>query len=293
MKITLVTVLYNSDLVLRDFLRSLHLQTKQDFLLVIVDNSPSDKSKLHLDTLLKEFPLQQVHYIANSKNLGVATGNNQGIKIGLENKSDFIILLNNDIVFDQNFLLEKIVEVAEQKSEDIVAPKIYFWDNKRIWMAGGWLNSWRGLTFHEGEGMEDSEQYSHAKYVNCVPTCFVLFRSKVFQEVGLMDEKYFVYYDDTDFLFRAQKNGYKIWFEPTLKLFHKVSSSTGGALSPFSIYYSTRNRIYFIRKNLTLGYKICALVWTILTRILKAFKYSPTQRTSLLKGIIDGWKMGR
>jgi len=86
-------------------------------------------------------------------------------------------------------------------------------------------------------------------------------RASVFERIGLMDERYFVYYDDTDFVFRCLKHGLRLVYQGSAELRHKVSSSTGGGGSDFSIYYYNRNRLFFIRKNYVGLERIAGFVW--------------------------------
>ena len=106
-----------------------------------------------------------------------------------------------------------------------------------------------------------------------------------------MDENYFVYYDDTDFIYRAVKAGYKIFYMPTLEVMHKVSTSTGGAESLFTIYYTNRNRIYFLRKNFKGFNKLVPLTFTLVTRLMKSLVYNKKQSLSMWKAILAGFKM--
>jgi len=106
-----------------------------------------------------------------------------------------------------------------------------------------------------------------------------------------MDESYFVYYDDTDFIYRAVNKGYKIFYMPDLEVMHKVSSSTGGSESLFTIYYTNRNRVYFLRKNFKGVKKLLPLVYTLVTRVGKSLVYDKKQRESMWKAVFAGFKM--
>jgi GT2 family glycosyltransferase len=95
----------------------------------------------------------------------------------------------------------------------------------------------------------------------------MLLDSAVFAEIGMMDERYFVYYDDSDFVWRMSRHGLRIRYAPNAVVLHKVSTSTGGELSPFSLYYTNRNRLYFIRKNLSGMQKAVAFLYMMATRL--------------------------
>ena len=280
-KIGLVTVLYNGIEVLEGFFKSLSNQRYKNFVLYVIDNSPNEIALDEAKILANKFNIQS-EFIYNNANLGVAKGNNQGIELALKNNCDYILLLNNDIEFDENTIYD-MLQYAKEKNESIVVPKIYYHGTNNLWMAGGYISKLKGISPHRGDKEEDFGQYDNIEYINYAPTCFMLIKKEVFENVGLMDEKYFVYYDDTDFIWRTNKKGYKIVYFPKCKIQHKVSFSTGGGESIFSIYYTTRNRVYFIKKNFNIFYKYISLSFFYFTRFFKYFSYNKEQKESLLK----------
>jgi GT2 family glycosyltransferase len=284
-KIGLVTVLYNGLEVLQGFFESLSKQTYKNYILYIVDNSPNQLALNEAKILANKYNVPSV-FIYNNANLGVAKGNNQGIEKSLESACDYILLLNNDIEFDSSSIKD-MVDYAQNHDESIIVPKIYYYGTNKIWMAGGYISKVRGISPHRGDGEDDYGQYNKVEYVNYAPTCFMLIDSEVFKRVGTMDEKYFVYFDDTDFIYRTNSFGYKIVYLPKCVVGHKVSFSTGGGESLFSIYYTTRNRIYFINKNFGVFFKVISLSYFYLTRIITYIKYNPEQRKRMLSAIYD------
>ncbi|MFD2285479.1 glycosyltransferase [Pedobacter petrophilus] len=290
-KLGLVTVLYKSDEVLYGFFESLSKQIFSDYHLYIIDNSPSETTDSLLVELISKFPICGVSHIRNENNNGVAKGNNQGIKLALEDGCDYILLLNNDIEFPQENLLGDMYSCAVLEGQDIIIPKIFYYDSRTIWMAGGSISEFKAISSHVGVDEIDIGQYDQSLYFNYAPTCFMLINRTVFDAVGLMDEDYFVYYDDTDFLFRARKKGYKVYYLPKLEVFHKVSSSTGGGETLFSIYYLNRNRIFFILKNLKFPARQISLFYTLATRAVRLLKYKLPERNQLVKAIKDGFNM--
>lgn len=290
-KIALVTVLFNSNDVLEGFFRSLSIQTFQDFHLFIIDNTPSESTDIILNNLSEQYDIKYKTHIKNSENIGVARGNNQGINKSLEGNYDYTLLLNNDIEFYQIDLLKSLYTYAFESKETLVVPKILYFDTKKIWMAGGIMEHLKGTNIHVGDRQDDLPDFNVPKYFDYAPTCFMLINNNVFRQIGIMDEKYFVYYDDVDFIFRAFKNGHKVAYFPQSTVFHKVSSSTGGSESLFSIYYSNRNRIYFLRKNYR-GIKFAIpFAFTLITRLIKFLSYNTKQKSKLYHAVIDGLKM--
>ncbi|MEH0876408.1 glycosyltransferase family 2 protein [Pectobacterium cacticida] len=288
-KIGLVTVLYNGDEALPDFFSSLAKQSYKNFILYVIDNSP-ETTTIGIAKELSEIYNIPSLFIRNDNNLGVAAGNNIGISLSLRDKCKYTLLLNNDIDFGYD-VLERMVSFLKNHDEDIVVPKIYYAGTKKIWMAGGDISLFKGSTTHRGDMEDDIGRYNDIRYVGYAPTCFMIIKNTVFDKTGMMDEKYFVYYDDTDFIFRAKTFGYKICYFPCVSINHKVSLSTGGAESPFSIYYGNRNRFYFIKKNLRGVCKYISLSFFMFTRLIRWFQFNKVQKNSLLKAIKDMWTM--
>jgi len=266
-KIGVVTVTFGSSEVIPGFFDSLEKQTYRNFVLIAVDNRSPDRTLEQL----RAYRGSEKVIIANETNLGVAAANNQGIRIALSAGCEYVLLLNNDVVFGPD-LFQQLVDGMRQYGCDMTTPLIYYYDRPDvIWCAGGEFQWWAGLRVrHRGAEAVYSGKFKEPKVVNYAPTCCVLFRSEVFGIVGFMDEAYFVYVDDLDFLYRAWKKGLKMYYLPAAKLWHKVSSLTG-AESPFSVRYNTRNRAYFCRKHLRgLRYLLTSLsflAWYYIERV--------------------------
>ena len=247
MKIGAVTVTYNSSAVIDGFLESFSLQSYPGLSLYIVDNASGD------DTLrkVKARSRSNVRVIANTDNLGIAEANNQGARRAMDDGCDAILIINNDTEFEAE-LVEKLVAGLHQYSCDIVAPQIVFHERPQvIWSAGGGFRPHRGYAaFHYGLEEIDSGQYDNPRQVQHAPACCLLIKKEVFERVGLFDEKYFVYLDDSDFTYRAMRAGMRLMYLPSAVVLHKASTLTGGPESEFSLRYRTRNQVYFMLKHL-------------------------------------------
>ncbi len=245
-KIGVVTVTYNSEPVLQDFFDSLMSQTHTNFVLYIVDNASHDQT---LPMARMRAELAPV-IIANRDNVGVAEGNNQGIRAALDDGCECVLLLNNDTVFSAT-LFECLYNGLDQYSCDMTTCKIYYHDQPNVlWYAGGGFRSWQGFTpTHCGFNQQDSGEFDRPCQATYAPTCCLLIRRTVFDRVGMMDSSYFAYYDDTDFLLRCMRKGKTLWYMPKITLLHKVSSLTSRQPA-FAIRLLARNRIYFIRKHM-------------------------------------------
>ena len=245
-KLGVVTVTFNSGHVLDGFMRSLLPQTYRAFILYAVDNASSDGTLEQLAS----YQDPRVRIIANPDNRGIAEANNQGIRAALAEGCELVLLVNNDIEFEED-LLTKLVAGLDEYGCDMIAPKILFHhDPRTIWSAGGGMDPRKGYSgFHHGYGDIDRGQYDTPRLVEHAPACCLLIKRDVFDRIGMMDDRYFTYVEDTDFSYRAMKAGIKLMYLPSARLLHKAHSLTGGLFSDFMMRYTTRNRIYFMLKH--------------------------------------------
>ena len=253
-KIGLVTITYNSEGVLQPFLDCVWKQQYKNFILYVVDNASTDKTL----SILKRSNDSRIVVIKNKSNYGVAKANNQGILKAIEEGCDQILIINNDVEFEST-LIDTLIKTQKQYQCSLVSPKMmYFNSPNSIWYAGSWFTKNKGyLPLHRGINELDRGQYDEVLEVDYAPTCCLLVKKQVFKDIGMMDEKYFVYFDDTDFSFRILKDGrHKIVYCPYVKLFHKVGTLTKSFYKDlkstyrgnFFIKQNTRNHIYFLKK---------------------------------------------
>lgn len=237
----IVIVNYNGAAYQNDCIKSLYDMDFQNFEIIVVDSNSSDNS---IELLKRQYP--NVHVLKQDTNVGVAAGNNIGIHYSIEIGMAYTLLMNNDVVVDKNMLRELVGESIENV---VTVPKIYYYKpSDSLWYCGGVLDWLVGGSRHLRRGSKDSSSSRIKCFVEYAPTCCMLINNILFQKVGLFDEKYFMYFDDTDFCVRLQEKGIRILYVPNSFLWHKVSSSTGGEFSKLNIYYYTRNHMYFINK---------------------------------------------
>ncbi|MDY3914835.1 MAG: glycosyltransferase family 2 protein [Phocaeicola sp.] len=292
-KIGIVTVLYNSEKVLEDFFKSLDEQTFKDFQLYVIDNASQDNSLALCNELAQNVSFE-TKIFAENENWGVAKGNNIGIINALADRCEYVLLSNNDIVLNPD-TVQVLYDGLNETGASMAVPKIYFYDTGRIWCAGGRFSKIKGSTKHIGYNQVDNGQFNKVCKMDYAPTCFMLIRSDVFYKVGLMDEKYFVYYDDSDFVWRAvMQNKETLIYIPHSTLKHKESSSTGGGLSDFTIYHLARNSIYFIHKNFSFPQKQLTFTYKWLYKMMRMpYVFSKEQVKVIEKGLRDGKLMCR
>lgn len=220
--------------------------------IVIVNNNPKE----NLAELKKQF--KKIIFLETGQNLGFAGGNNFGIKHALKNRADGILVLNNDTVLAKDMLVQLIKQADLNSETAVFGPKIYFapgyeYHKERyrpqdlgriIWCAGGIIDWQNILTSHRGVDEIDHGQYDVGGETDFVSGCAMFVGRRVFEKIGLFDERYFLYLEDLDFCQRAKLAGLKVVYVPQAKLWHKNagSSAVGGSLHD---YFLTRNRLLF------------------------------------------------
>lgn len=220
---------------------SLKKQDYRNFLIVIVDNGSTDGSQEYIKRYYPDIKL-----IENEKNLGYPEGMNNGLAYLLGTDCEYILTLNNDMVFDSK-LLDELLRAAEQYPGCIFTAKQYYYDNpEKIHNAGGFFDIRNGRAWHKGIGDLDTGNDDTIRQVDYAGIIFA--KKDVFKNVGLLEQSYFMYVDDTEWSIRAKRMGYMLLMVPTARIFHKVGQSIGGENSPLFTYYSTRNMTAFMKK---------------------------------------------
>jgi GT2 family glycosyltransferase len=289
-RVGVVTVLYQSDGVLEDFFASLKLQEDVTLKLYVIDNSATDSGSVMAKELGERSGID-MQIVFNNANAGVARGNNQGIELALADGCEYVLLANNDVEFRDPATISRLVVPLAQGESFAAIPKIFYHGTNRIWCAGGWFSPLKAITTHVGDGVEDTGQFDLPTFTEYAPTCFMMLHHSVFERVGMMDEKYFVYYDDADFVWRMNHQNIRLLYVPTSQVAHKVSFSTGGDESPFSLFYCTRNRLYFSRKNLGFPRSLIAESYSMLAMLVKYPRFTSAGRKSVLRGIAAGLRL--
>lgn len=248
-----------------ELLESLFKITYVNHKIIVVDNN----SSLGEVEKLESAHGNKVHVIRCIQNLGFSGGNNVGIKYSLEAKADYILLLNNDTIVEPNFLEILIDKFETGDKAGIVAPRVnYYEEPKKIWSAGGKISKIRGSGFAVSDKKE-TEILQDDRFVDFVSGCCMLIKKDVFLNVGLFDENFFLYTEDTDFCYRVIKFGYKIYLSPKAKIFHKVHKSSRANFTSLPLYYTTRNRLYFSRKHFVQYYPL-TFVYISSTMLIKS-----------------------
>jgi GT2 family glycosyltransferase len=264
------------------FLRScaaLHYPRLQ---LVVVDNASDDGSPA---AITAAFP--QVTQLLNAANLGFAAGMNVGLRYALAHNADYVFLANNDTVLAPD-LIDRLVAAAEERQAAMAAPAIYYTSApERLWWLGGQLRPWL-LEIRRYERPPTSEPFP----VDFITGCGMLISRAALDAIGLFDERFFMYYEDSDFCLRAHRAGLPVLVEPRATMYHTVAQSSGGSDSPNERYHMARSSVQYFRKHarawqwpLIAPYRTASAVRN-LWRLLRRGRI--TAARAYLRGLYDG-----
>jgi GT2 family glycosyltransferase len=257
--------------------------------LIVVDNGSRDDSVAAIHSAYPE-----VTVIETGENLGYVGGNNVGLEHAKAAKADYALLLNNDTEVDPDFL-QRLVAVAEaDPAIGIVGPAIYYFDRPEVfWSAGGAINWREGTTHMIGLNEQDQGQFGTSPYpVDFVTGCALLIKISLLEQVGLLDPRFFAYFEETEWCVRVTRSGFKIFQVPSAKIWHKISPVAREA-SPQVHYYMTRNRLLFLRlakagpkawlNTLLFDYARTLLSWTLKPK----WRHKSPQRRAMVQAILD------
>ena len=241
-RVAIIVLNWNGRSFLKDCLDSLLLLDYPNYKIIVVDNASLDGSPEFIES---HFP--DICLIRNKKNYGFAEGNNIGIRFALAHGADYVVLLNNDTQVEADFLTYLIQRGEEDKEIGILGGKVLMFFAPHIVnstginlnkIAFGWDRDFGEDTFllkrEQGE-------------VLAVTGCLMAIKKEVFDKIGLLDPKYFAYYEDVDFCIRLWKyTSYRVEYVPESVIYHKFSSSfTGESYSKKYLMLKNQYRIFF------------------------------------------------
>lgn len=254
--------------------------------LIVVDNGSTDGSQAAVQ---EHYP--HVLLLENGENLGFGEGNNVGMRYALQHGAEWVLLLNNDIAVAPDLLEHMMAVAATDTAIGILGPKIYYHDQPNtIWFAGARINYWAGLTAHRGIREVDHGQYDRLENSDYITGCAMLIRRETIESIGMFDPVYFpAYSEDADLSVRAARAGYRLIYVPQAKVWHKVSASSGGGMTPFKTKLKVQHSFIFFKRYacwyhwLTIPWCIAVLAlvflskellrgnWRIISALLRGF----------------------
>jgi len=243
-RVIIVVLSWNQKCDTLECLKSLSKLDYPNRRVIVVDQDSADGTHGAIKTYFPE-----VLVIRNAENVGFAEGNNIGIRHALTDGPEYIVLLNNDTTVEHDFLRVLIDAARNNPDFDVFGPKIVFEsDPAIIWSAGSYVDWRQGICIQRGLREVDRGQYDNYEEVNALTACAMMISRKALDTVGLLDSRYFIYYEETDWCARATSAGFRLLYVPATVVRHKVSAAMGVA-SPGTVFYFVRNNLLFITKN--------------------------------------------
>ncbi len=286
--VSIITVNYNGYKDTCEMIESLRQHETCPYEVIVVDNA----SRGNDAALLQQKNYPDVTVVASSDNLGFAGGSNLGTQHA---KGEYILYLNNDIVIDRPFLDALVGRMNASPKVGLVSGKILYEHHRTIIQYAGYtqLTRIRMKSHQIGQGEEDLGQHDQASVTGSAHGACMLTSRHIIEEVGLMTDIYFLFYEELDWSFRIQQAGYELWYEPAAVVYHKEGMSIRKN-SPLRNYYLSRNRLIYTRRNGQGFEKTLSLLYlTFLTypvNILRSVASAYWDNISALtRGLRDGW----
>jgi GT2 family glycosyltransferase len=241
--VSIITLNYNQAKVTCEFLESARLLKYQNFEILVCDMASDEDPTLFINA--DNYPKTQL--LRSEKNLGFAGGNNWGMR---QAKGDYMLIVNNDTELTPDFIDQLLAPFFADSAIGVTSPKIKFFFHPNIIQYAGFneMNPYTGRTSTVGEMEEDKGQYNSSYETFGAHGCAMMVKKEVIQKVGMFPEKFFLYYEEWDWSARIKKAEYKIWYTAAATIYHKESISVGKK-NPMKMYYHTRNRILYMRRN--------------------------------------------
>jgi GT2 family glycosyltransferase len=267
-------------------LGSLYKNTYQHHAVIVLDNQSTDGS---VQAIQADYPGVQI--IPLTQNLGYAGNNNVGIQAALEQGADWIFVLNEDTILDPECIAELVAVGESNPSIGIVGPMVYHHDEpEMIQSAGGALGRyWNSI--HLGQNERDCGQWPEPHPVEWISGCGIMLRRGLIEDVGMLDERFFYYWEETEWCLRARKAGWQILHVPKAKLWHKGVQRNYHP-NPSVTYFSTRNHLLMLAKHHA-PLSVWMAAWFQLVRTFTSWSIKPKWRSmrkhrdAMWRGFID------
>ncbi|MCF7809699.1 glycosyltransferase family 2 protein [bacterium] len=243
-KVAVVIVNWNRRKLLLEAVESCYTTKWRNLEVIVVDNGSSDGSS---ESVLEHYP--DVVLIRNQRNAGFAIGSNQGLERALEDKSDFVLFLNNDATLAEDAISEMVSFLNDHPRVGAVAPYIFYYgDRDLIWFGGGVVSLWKGQIAHKYIREKfDSVKHRRNK-CDYLTGCAFLIKAECIEQVGGFDTSMGIYSEDVDLSIRMNRLGWRLWTIPEARCYHRVSVSSGGELSSFKAFHRGRSNAIIVKR---------------------------------------------
>ena len=254
---------------------------------LLVDNGSTDGTA---EAVRAEFPVADV--LRLERNLYFAGGVNEGLKRALDQGARSVLVLNNDVVLERTALLKLRAVLEADPRLAAVSPKIFYYDRPDvIWFAGGEVGRRTGLIRHRGVNVKDGKLHDGPREVEYVSFAAALLSSEAIETAGPLDSSYVMYVEDVDWAAKARASGFRLGYEPSAKVWHHVSATSGGGLTPLKAYYRLRSGALYLSRYGTRWQRPLAwlayLAWTSWLLVRSLVRGDAKSAGALFLGFFD------
>lgn len=218
-----------------------------NFRVIVVDNGSTDDSLPRLRAYTAPYPYT---LLENGANLGFAEGNNVGLRHALQFGSEYLMLLNNDTTIAPVCINELVEAATSNPDAGVFSARVFFMDQpEKVWSSEIRWDSGKLRFVFVGQGETEDALPGTPHETDTVIGAALFCRSQVAKTVGLLDSRFFLVHEESDWCFRARRHGFKCLVVPRAKVWHRVGSSFGGEESPLFSYFGTRNIFLWLENN--------------------------------------------
>lgn len=281
--ISIVTLNYNQTPITIDFLKSTELLKFRNFETLVCDMGSNIDPTEEINAL----NIPNTRVLRSEENLGFTGGNNWGMR---QAKGDYVFIVNNDTEVTPDLLDELLAPFYNDPTIGVTSPKIRFYHHPNVIQYAGFneINVFTGRASAVGSKEEDKGQHDTPGYTHGAHGCAMLVKREVIDKVGMFPEKFFIYYEEWDWSSRIKKAGYKIYYQASALIYHK-ESITMGKQSAIKVYYHTRNRILYMRRNSNVWQFLCfSLFFAFLTFPKTVLRFITSGQKEHLKSFWKG-----
>lgn len=286
--VSIICVNWNGGEVFRQCLKSILKISYPNYEMIVIDNGSVDQSIQYLKKIKDEG--MKIKIIRNKTNLGFAKANNQGFN---KSSGEYILLLNNDTKVKPDFLSKLVQRLAMDKSIGVIQPKIYLMDKPGYLDNAGSFLTRIGFLTHLGFGEKNGSEFEKEREIFSAKGACMLVRREVIEKVGLFDNDFFSYFEESDFCWRVWMGGWRVLFFPDAVIYHKLGFTIRRLdVSDLHLHYY-KNRICSLLKNLEI--KNLSLIFTphllISLSLIFLFLFRGQVKYSLMIGKAITWNI--
>jgi GT2 family glycosyltransferase len=278
----IVVVNYNSAGYIGSLIDSLLGLSYDNWRLYVVDNASADGSEAHIAARIPAATI-----VKNPTNAGFAPAVNRGLGACLGDNPDYVLLLNPDTSFEPE-MLHHLVAAADMRT--MLVPKVLSTADGSLAGHAGRFDWRRGLQLDTHDGEPDRPELSQPRDLDTGSFSCMLIPAAAFRVAGPLEERLAFYYEDTDFVERARRAGFRLRYQPAAVIYHREGASSGGRASAFSTYYTTRNRPYVVNKHAGAIDRAFFNLYFPATRLLRCAELLKARQWRLLFAVLRGMR---